>query len=406
MQALATASSPQGGASAQALADEVKSTAARLGLDLVGIADALPFARAEAALQAAAAAGYRFPFTEPEVGRRVDPAQVLPGVRSIIAAGLAYGPDGRTARAALTGRSQPGRGWLSRYCRGRDYHHVLGQKLTALAAWLEQRVPGARTRVCVDTSPPLDRAVAERAGLGFFGQSTNLITRRFGTWVFLGEILTDMALHPDSPGAGTCGGCTRCIDACPTGALVGPYVLNSDACLSYITQEKGFVPERYRRSLGNFLFGCDICQDVCPYNLRVGVEPGRDPELLATPVPGGEAGPPLSDVLSMTRSQFQRWFRPTAAGWRGKTVLQRNALIALGNSGDPAALEPVLAALKDKRPVLRGHAAWALSVLARSAPGHTDRARQILHEAAAAESDATVQGEIARALSRLAAADE
>ncbi|MGE5590311.1 MAG: tRNA epoxyqueuosine(34) reductase QueG [Bacillota bacterium] len=375
------------------LEEDLKAEARRLGLDLVGIAPAEPFQGEEAVLRQRAELGYRSPFEERDIALRVDPGRWLPGARSIVAVGLNYYlPDaGGATPSAL-------RGWLSRYARGaEDYHHILRARLEALGRWLQQRVPGAALQVHVDTGPPLDRAVAVRAGLGWYGKHAQLITREFASWVFLGELLTDVALQPDQPVTGSCGRCERCLVACPTGAIVAPGVIDSSRCLSNITQLKGFLPREYRRAMGLRVFGCDDCLNACPHNVRA--KPALDPGLQPNPEVGGL--PDLVQLVHMTRGQFQRWFARGAAGWRGKTVLQRNALVALGNTGDPAAVPYVVEALGDSRPVMRGHAAWALAELARRGAARREETEVRLRRALAGEADPQVRDEMALALDDL-----
>ena len=385
---------------------DLKAEARRLGLDLVGIAPAEPFLEEEAVLRQREALGYRSPFEERDIALRVDPGLWLPGARSIVAVGLNYylpdddGPAGPQEMPAGPQDTQPGplRGWLSRYARGaEDYHRFLHARLEALGRWLQQQVAGAAVQVHVDTGPPLDRAVAVRAGLGWYGKHAQLITREFASWVFLGELLTDVALRPDRPVSGTCGRCERCLIACPTGAIVSPGVIDSARCLSSLTQLKGFLPREYRRALGLRVFGCDDCLDACPHNVRA--KPTLDPGLQPNPEVGGL--PNLVQLLHMTRGQFQRWFARGAAGWRGKTVLQRNAVVALGNTGDPAALPHLLAALADSRPVMRGHAAWALAELVRRGAVRPDEAEAPLQRALVVEDDPQARHEIALALEEL-----
>lgn len=372
---------------------DVKAEARRLGLDLVGIASAAPFLQEKALLRERESLGYRSPLEERDVALRTDPARLLPGVRSIIAVGLNYyQPAEASGDGAL-------RGWLSRYARGRvDYHRLLREKLERLGEYLQQRVPGSLVQSHVDTGPPLDRAVAVRAGLGWYGKHAQLITRDYASWVFLGELLTDLELQPDQPVAGTCGRCQRCLLACPTGAIVAPGVVDSSRCLSAVTQLKGFLPREHRRAMGNRVFGCDDCLDACPHNVRA--KPALEPGLQPNPEVGGF--PDLAALLQMTRGQFKRWFQQGAAGWRGKTVLQRNALIALGNSGDPRALPWLLGALQDQRPVMRGHAAWALAESARHGAADAAEVGERLVAAAASEADPQVQDELAQALRGLA----
>ncbi len=378
----------------QELKAALKAYAVEVGLDLIGVAPAEPFLAEKERLERRQAAGLGpNPFECQEIEPRVYPDRLLPGVRSIIAGGISYLMPGEEPPQE---GSAP-RGWLSRYCRGQDYHHLLKAMLQKVARWLEEQVPGARTLVYVDTGPPLDRAVAERAGIGKFGKHTNLITREYGTWVFLGEILTNVALPPDEPVEAACGSCTLCIDACPTGCIT-EWNLDANRCLSYITQMKGVIPEEYREVMGNRLFGCDDCQDVCPYNRRA--KAGRHPEF--APHPEVEAEPDLLQLMRMTKSDFRRWFQPTAAGWRGKTTIQRNALIALGNSGHPSALEPLREALGSESQVLRAHAAWGLGRLGRLRPELADPARTALEERLAVEQDPTVRLELGTALESLA----
>ncbi|HEY3366141.1 MAG TPA: tRNA epoxyqueuosine(34) reductase QueG [Symbiobacteriaceae bacterium] len=391
----------------QALKQAVKAYARSVGLDMTGVAAAAPFVTEQERLRRRAAEGLGpNPFEPQEIETRINPDRLLPGVRSIIAGGISYlMPDAPEADGEAGGPAPEGpipvapapgapKGWLSRYCRGQDYHALLKARLDQVARWLEHQVPGARTLVYVDTGPPLDRAVAERAGIGKFGKHTNLITPEYGTWVFLGEILTDVALPPDLPVEAACGACTLCIDACPTQALT-EWNLDANRCLSYITQMKGIIPLEYREVLGNRLFGCDDCQDVCPYNRKA--KSGLHPEF--APVPEIGPAPDLLTLMAMTKSDFRRWFAPTAAGWRGKTTIQRNALLALGNAGAPAALPALREALSSESPVIRAHAAWALGRLARLAPAAAPEAQAALAGRQAVEQDPAVQAEISAALS-------
>lgn len=376
---------------------ELKAHARQVGLDLVGVAPADPFNTERERLLARSEKGWGpNPFEFQEIETRVKPDLILPGCQSIIAGGISYlmedadEPDPGERRL---------KGWLSRYCRGLDYHQILKERLQKVADWLQERVPGARCLVHVDTGPPLDRAVAERAGIGKFGKHTNLISPTYGTWTFLGEILTDVALPPDEPVEAACGSCTLCIDACPTQCLT-EWNLDANRCLSYVTQMKGIIPAEYRAVMGNRLFGCDDCQDVCPFNKRA--KRGMHAEF--APVPELGAEPNLLKLMAMTKSDFRRWFEPTAAGWRGKTTIQRNALVALGNSGDPAALEPLQQALGSESAVIRAHAAWGLGRLARSAPETAQAAAEALQRQQAREKDPSVLPEIANALEVLARA--
>lgn len=372
--------------------EELRQYAQSIGIDLLGVAPAEPFLAEKERLERRQEAGLGpNPYEHPEIAHRVYPESLLPGVQSIIAAGISYLVDEEP-----NGAQPELRGWLSRYCRGQDYHQILKERLQRLAHWLAERAPEAECRVYVDTGPPLERAIAERAGVGKFGKHTNLITRPYGTWVFLGVLLTTLPIPPDQPATAACGSCTLCIDACPTGCIT-EWNLEANRCLSYITQMKGMIPLEYREVMGNRLFGCDDCQEVCPYNRRA--RSGGHPEFAPLQELGAE--PDLLQLMAMTKGDFRRWFEPTAAGWRGKGTIQRNALIALGNSGHPSALEPLVQALGSESAILRAHAAWGLGRLARLNQGIRSEARAALGGHLPRESDPAVRLEFETALEAL-----
>lgn len=355
----------------------LKAFAHGIGFDLVGVASAGPFADEARVLAEREAAGARSPFEVGEIPSRTEPERLLPGARSFVSVAVCYlpaaaGAEGET-RAAAGGPT----GRLSRYARGQDYHKVLRPKLERLAEYIRECEPGARCRVSVDTDAPIDRAVAARAGVGWFGKNCALIAPPHGSWVFLGEVLTTAEIEPDRPLNKDCGRCRLCIDACPTGALSGPFQFNASRCLSQISQNREPIPLEFRRAMGDRIFGCDICQDVCPHNHAA--RPIDHPEFRPLPDLGERID--LARVLRMTRGEFRRWFGPSSAAWRGKTVLQRNAVVALGNSADPAALPLLVEALADPRPAIRQHAAWALGALGCDLGGEVaDAARAHLHE--------------------------
>ncbi len=336
------------------LARAVKARAAAMGFDLCGIAEAAPLSRDGAALAAWLRrdfhAGMAWMARDPD--QRADPSRLLPGCRSVIVTATDYGPG-----SARTGGTD-GRAPVARYARGRDYHKVLGRKLRELAAWLEERT-GAPARAFTDTGPVLERAWAERAGIGWIGKNANVISRGRGSWLLLGEILSAAAVAPDpGPHADFCGSCTACLDACPTAAIVEPGVVDSGRCVSYWTIEhRGGVPEHRRDGIGDRIFGCDDCQTVCPWNLAFARNEG--------PAPLGtrddlDALDPV-EILGMDEPTFRARFSGTAlmrAKWQG---MRRNACIVLGNRRDAAAVPALERALHDGDPVIREHAAWALS---------------------------------------------
>jgi epoxyqueuosine reductase len=367
----------------------VKARAAELGFDLVGIASAEPF---DADLQRTLAwieqglHGTMGWITPERTRRACHPDDLLPGARSIVVVGASYaGPE-----PALHDRRPRGR--VARYARGADYHDVMKARLAELAASVRDLGGnGTRTRAFVDSSPLPERAVAVRAGLGFVGKNTNLLTARAGSWLLLGALLTDLTLPPDPPLDRDCGRCRLCLDACPTDAFPAPYVLDANRCISYLTIElRGPIPRDLRPAVGDHVFGCDVCQDVCPWN-RADRRPGW-PELSG----GTDAGRPLlSDLLALDDASFRERYRRSPV-WRTKRRgLLRNAAVALGNVGGADNLPALADALRDPEPLVRSHAAWAIGRIG-SAAG-----RPFLQAARADEADPDVLAEIDLALADL-----
>jgi epoxyqueuosine reductase len=249
-------------------------------------------------------------------------------------------------------------GKVARYARGADYHDVLRARLRALLAWLQGERPGCRGRGVVDTAPLLERDFARRAGLGWFGKNTMLLNKRLGSYFFLGALLVDVDLRPDPPQeVGHCGTCTACLDACPTGAFAGPGLLDSRRCISYLTIElRGPVPPELRPGLGDWVFGCDVCQEVCPWNRKAPA--GAEPDLGNR---GEWAELDLVEVLGLSEAGFRHRFRGTALTRARRSGLLRNAALVLGNAGDPAALPALRRALDDPEPLVREAAAWAIA---------------------------------------------
>jgi epoxyqueuosine reductase len=255
-------------------------------------------------------------------------------------------------------------GRIARYARGADYHDVLRGKLHQLLDWVKNEAPGCRGRGVVDTAPLLERDFARRAGLGWFGKNTMLIDKRLGSYLFLAALLLDIELRPDSPQvAAHCGTCTACLDACPTGAFVAPYQLDSRRCISYLTIElRGPVPAELREGLGDWLFGCDICQEVCPWNRKA--LPTSEPAL----EPRYEAFDP-AELLGLSAEEFRQRFRDTALWRTRRRGLLRNAALVLGNLGNAAALPALEGALLDEEALVREAAAWAIEQIRGRAGG-------------------------------------
>ncbi len=283
--------------------------------------------------------------------RRRDPSHLLPGARAVVCVAKNYYSPGRHSEDPRVGR-------ISRYAWGDDYHEILLGHLRELGSFVEGL--GGRAKLCVDTSAVLEKPWAQAAGLGWQGKHTNLLSRDLGSWFFLGEVVTDLDLEPDAPHARDfCGTCTRCIDLCPTKAIVAPYVLDSRRCISYLTIEhRGAIPRELRPLMGNLVFGCDICQDVCPWNKFAKVAPERDFHFRE-----GNLTPSLIELLGMTREEFNRRFKDSPVKRAKHAGFLRNVAVALGNSNDPAAIPPLEKALSHEEPLVRAHAAWALGRL-------------------------------------------
>ena len=328
------------------------------GLDLVGVAPIEEAPESEDAAFFAAwlergFAGEMAYLGGEKAEKRRNPTMVLPGARSAICAALSY----HSAAPLSTNCPDPRRAWISRYAWGSDYHEVLRAKLESTLARLRELLSEPfEARVYVDTGPILERALARRTGVGWLGKNTCLLNQQVGSWFFLGEILTTLEVPPDSPAPDRCGSCTRCIDACPTQAILEPRVLDSTRCIAYWTIEvKGVIPEELRPALGRHVFGCDICQDVCPWNRRAPVSPLQEFQ----PRPG-LLNPPLEELASLTEDEFRRLFHNSPVKRTGYRRFLRNVCIAMGNSGNPKFIPHLerLAARED--PLIREHARWAL----------------------------------------------
>jgi epoxyqueuosine reductase len=290
--------------------------------------------------------------------KRADTRLPFPGVSSAIVVGMDYG-----------GRAPSGP--VARYARGDDYHDVMVDRLRALHAWLNAQVGREiHGKAYVDTGPILERDLARRAGLGWFGKNTMLINPERGSFFFLGALLVDLALQPDAPFEhDRCGTCTRCLDACPTGAFVGPRELDARRCISYLTIEaKGAIPEELRAGVGDRLYGCDVCQEVCPWNLRFASELAADSPyqprsaLGQLPTEGGRvrSADLARDVLAMTREEFSRAFSKSPMKRAKLRGLKRNAAVVLGNVGTADDVDVLTRARDDDEPLVREHAAWAI----------------------------------------------
>jgi epoxyqueuosine reductase len=300
--------------------------------------------------------------------RRTDPRQVLPGARSVICLASSYAAE--SARSDASGEVPPAgavRGVVARYARFADYHDVLAGPVRALVEFVNQLGgPGTHSLGYVDTGPVLERDLAQRAGLGFIGKHTNLISRGLGNWFFLAEILTTLDLAPDPPEPNRCGTCTRCLAACPTGAIRAPFVLDARRCISYLTIElKGPIPVELRPAIGRRIFGCDDCLEVCPWNRFA-----RAGRLLREHVRADLAVPDLIEWLALDGAAFKARFAGTPLLRAKRRGLLRNVCVALGNAGDPRALPALHRAAADPDPLIAEHARWALARLGAAPSGN------------------------------------
>jgi len=369
--------------------ERIRDAALSLGFAGIGFADAAEAPHAErlrAWLSAGRHGTMRWMARDPD--RRVSPRAVLSGARTVISVTVPYYRGDWPAAE----RDEAPRGRIARYAWGRDYHKRIRRRLRLLARAVVETCPEARWLAYVDTGPMLDRAWAERSGVGWIGKNTNVISKSRGSYSFLGEVLTDLAIEPDPPARNHCGTCARCIAACPTGAIVGPYQLDARRCISYLTIEhRGSIPLELRSAIGTRIFGCDDCQEVCPWN-RFAVKT-EDPDFADRP---DQQTPELIPLLSLDEDSFRARYQGTAILRAKRSGFARNVAIALGNLGDPRSVTPLARALaEDPEPLVRGHAAWALGRIGGGA------ARAALGEALARESSPEVLTEIHASLSTM-----
>jgi len=377
---------------------QIRRRALELGFDAAGIAEVAPLeaqGRYEAWLAAGRHGEMQYLASPAHRGRRADPGRLLPDVRSVVCVALCHEPGRDDARDRRLGR-------IARYAAGEDYHLLMRERLGTLARAIEgQFLPGSRALWYSDTGAILERGWAERAGLGWIGKHSGLLSERLGSWFLLGEVLVDRALPGDPPLAREhCGTCRRCLDACPTGAIVAPYQLDARLCISYLTIElKGPIPVALRSRVGDWVFGCDVCQDVCPWNRFA--PPARDARLHARTLDGWT----LERFLALDDRTFSVLFAGSPIRRAHREGFVRNVCVALGNRGEPRAVPALARALAwDASPIVRGHAAWALGEIGRRgmAGGAAGPATlgEALARAARSDPDAAVRAEAVAALAR------
>ncbi|WNS76680.1 tRNA epoxyqueuosine(34) reductase QueG [Bacillus sp. DTU_2020_1000418_1_SI_GHA_SEK_038] len=368
------------------LKQEIIEYSKKIGIDKIGFTTANTFDEMKNRLIRQQELQYQSGFEEKDIEKRVNPALLMDEPRSIISIALAY-PSKMSER--VVSKKGERRGIFCRASWGEDYHYILRDRLQLLEEFIKGLVPDAKCKSMVDTGELVDRAVAERAGIGWSGKNCSIITPEFGSYVYLGEMITSIPFEPDQPMEDRCGTCNKCIEACPTGALVQGGQLNAQRCIAFLTQTKGFLPEEFREKLGNRLYGCDSCQTACPENKGKNYyfheEMKPDPETVK---------PLLKPLLQISNRDFKEKFGPLSGSWRGKKPIQRNAIFALAHFKDETAVDELIEVLNsDSRPVIRGTAAWAIGKIG----GET--ARLALEKALQKEKDEEVLSEINLGLS-------
>lgn len=361
----------------------------RLGINKIGFTTAKPFSDLEEKLIIQQEKGHHSGFEHKNIQERIYPELIFESPRSIISIALAYPTKIKNPPERVKGER---RGEFARASWGTDYHIILREKMDQLIDYIRKEAGDSVTyKPMVDTGELIDVAVAKRAGLGFIGRNGLLITEEFGSYVYLGEIITNLDFPIDEEIPFGCGDCTRCVDACPTGALLGDGRMNAKQCLSYQTQTKGMMPEEFRRRMGHVIYGCDICQVVCPYNK--GKNADFHPEMEPDPE---SVMPKLKPLLTISNREFKERFGYMSGSWRGKKPIQRNAIIALGNYRDKSALPELFHCVeKDPRPVIRGTAAWSI---AKIVSFKDEMIIEFLEEAIAKETDEEAKLEIENAI--------
>jgi len=359
-----------------------------IGIDKIGFTTASTFEEMRIRLIKQQELNYQSGFEEKDIEKRVNPSLLLDQPKSIISIALAY-PSKMKER--VTSKKGARRGIFCRASWGTDYHVVLRDRLSKLEKYIMERVPDALCKSMVDTGELVDRAVAQRAGVGWSAKNCAIITPEFGSYVYLGEMITSLPLSPDTPMEDQCGECNKCIDACPTGALIQGGQLDAQRCIAFQTQTKGFLAEEFREKLGNRIYGCDTCQTICPKNKGMDfhnhIEMEPDPEI---------AKPLLVPLLTISNKEFKEKYGHISGSWRGKKPIQRNAIIALAHFKEESAVTDIIGVMKnDPRPVIRGTAAWALGKIGGS------ESKQALVAISNSETDPEVLQEMQDALARL-----
>jgi epoxyqueuosine reductase len=344
------------------LGDEIRARAFALGFDACGFTrpDAIPLAAERLKAWLASGAQGEMGWMASRADERGSPSVLWSETRSVIMLGVNYGPD----IEPLAATAQRERAAISVYAQGRDYHEVIKGRLKLLAGFMLARAGGGAVKVFVDTAPVMEKPLAEAAGLGWQGKHTNLVSRGFGSWLFLGAIFTDLELSPDARESDRCGSCRACLDTCPTRAFPAPYRLDARRCISYLTIEhSGPIPEEFREAIGNRVYGCDDCLAVCPWNKFA-----RESREVKFAAKNSLRSPELAELARLDDETFRKLFSGTAVKRIGSARFLRNVAIAIGNSRDEALAEALTPLLGSASPLVRGAAVWALARLLKEEP--------------------------------------
>lgn len=356
----------------------IKEYSAELGIDCVGFTDVRPFIRDQNIIEKRYREG-KLVLVNKELAKGCSPKELLSGARSIISLAISYPfSNKKISKEGPVGR-------VSAYSLVSDYHKILNTKILKLIEFIKKETP-VKYLASVDSGLLIDKASAYRAGVGWYGKNTLIYCNGFGSRVFLGEILCDLELEPDEPQNNRCGECTLCLDACPTGALKEPFNIDPLKCISYLTQMKGFMPHDKRELIGNWIYGCDICQEVCPHNIKR-IEKDKNEFKLFI-----DGYVELEKIVNMNNKRFQEYFGNTALYWRGKNTIQRNAVIVLGNLACEDSAQLLIPLLESPSPIVRGSVPWALDKIG------IKSANRLLSKALEREKDERVIAEIKRVL--------
>lgn len=367
---------------------EIINYSKQIGIDKIGFTTADPFTELKNRLIRQQELNFQSGFEEPDIEKRTTPGLLMENPRSIISIAIAY-PSKMKIR--IEGKKGERRGIFCRSSWGIDYHIILRDRLKKLEEFILSKIPDVRIKSMVDTGELSDRAVAQRAGIGWSGKNCAIITPEYGSYVYLGEMITSLPFEPDQPIEDQCGTCNKCLEACPTGALVQGGQINAKRCISFLTQTKELIPDEYRDKIGNRIYGCDSCQTACPVNK------GKDFHFHEEIEPNSEIEKPLlKPILKLSNREFKQKFGHLAGSWRGKKPIQRNAIIALGHFKDETAVVDLSEILTNgDSPVLKGTAAWALGKIGNKA------AIDALKKAQELETDEVVQTEIEKGLNQM-----